>query len=76
MTAPDHLADVRALRTMTGRGDTRLDDLHAAARRLESITSTWRTFGVRPSTLTDAANLVEGLRRSIAELREAAHDAS
>ena len=76
MAAPDHLAAVRGMRALAGRNDVRVDDLHAAVRRLESIVGSWRTFGVRPASLIDAANLVEGLRRSIVELREAPHDAS
>lgn len=65
----DHLAQVRQLRALAGNSDQRIDDLQAAVRRLDSIVSAWRTFGPRPRSLQDAAMLVEGLQRSIRDLR-------
>ena len=66
---PDHLADVRALRSLAGKADDRLDDLQGAIRRFDTIVGTWRTFGIRPRSLADAEVLVEGLRRALVNLR-------
>ena len=69
MNSSDHLADVRHLRTLAGNQDGRIADMQAAVRRLDGIVTNWRTFGPRPRSLQDAENAVEGLRRSLIELR-------
>lgn len=81
----DHLADVRRIRQLVGADDN-LEGMHAAARRLESIICEWRTlFPPRPRSVQDAENTLEGLRRSLMELkrargleatREGSHDAA
>ncbi|WP_092409755.1 hypothetical protein [Dokdonella immobilis] len=69
MSAVDHLAQVRQLRALAGNQDQRIVDLQSAIRRLDSIVTNWQTFGPRPRSLQDAELIVEGLRRSIADLR-------
>jgi hypothetical protein len=68
----DHLAQVRALRTLAGNTrpmDTLIADVLVAARRLEGIVGQWPTFPPRQRTILDAEHTIEGLRRSIADLR-------
>lgn len=68
MTAPDHLAQLRALAGSRPQ-DQLVAELHGAAQRLEVLTRQWLTFPPRPSTITDAEHTVEGLRRGMIELR-------
>lgn len=71
MTGPDHLADVARLRALAGTrpNDEVIAGMHTGAQRLESLIGQWRTFPPRPSTITDAENTVEGIRRALIELR-------
>jgi hypothetical protein len=72
MSVPDHMAQVRALRNLAGDTrptDTLLADMLVAARRLEGIVSQWATFAPRPRTIIDAEHMIEGLRRSLADLQ-------
>jgi hypothetical protein len=71
MTA-DHLAQVGQLRALAGvtrPTDALTAEMLTGARRLESIVAQWQAFPPRARTLDDAANAIEGLRRSIGELR-------
>lgn len=71
MNAVDHLAEVRAMRALAGTrpSDEVIAGMHTGAQRLESLTRQWLTFPPRPSTITDAENTVEGIRRALIELR-------
>jgi len=46
-----------------------LNDAHAAAQRLSIATRSWPTFLPGTPALDEAANVVEGLRRTLCELR-------
>ncbi len=68
----DHLAQVRQLRALSGvhrDQDAVLADMLVGARRIESILIQAQTFPLRPRTLQDLENSLEGLRRSAIELR-------
>lgn len=75
MNAVDHLAEVRAMRALAGNQDQRITDLQAAVRRLDSIVTNWQVFGPRPRSMQDAETIIEGMRRSLIDLRvEAGND--
>jgi hypothetical protein len=68
------LAQVRQLRSLAGReDDPRIVDMHASARRLESLIANWRTFPPRVATLADAQSTLDGLSQSLSDLRGALH---
>ena len=70
--APDHLGQVRQLRTLAGAirpTDALLADMLTGARRSVSILEQLQMFPIRTATLQDLELGVEGLRRSIAELK-------
>jgi hypothetical protein len=70
MSAPvNHLADVGRLRSLAGKSDDRISGLIEAARRLESTFSAWRTFGPQRQSLADAEMSIEGMRRTLIDLR-------
>jgi hypothetical protein len=72
MTGPDHLAAIHHLRQLAGNArptDALIADMLVAARRLESLVAQWQAFPPRPRTLQDAENAIEGLSRSLADLR-------
>ncbi len=46
-----------------------LEDAHAAAERLSLSSRSWSTFMPNRAALEEAANVVEGLRRTICELQ-------
>lgn len=67
----DHLEQVRQLRALAGKRtqDDLIIEMHSGAALLESTLSRWRTFDPRRTSINDVEVLLEGLRRSLRELR-------
>lgn len=73
MNAPDHMAQVRQLRALAGPRpvDNLVADMRSGVSALDTIVGRWGVFPPRPSTMADADALVEGLKRTLVELRHA-----
>ena len=63
------LQQVRQLRVLAGTNDSRIDDMYAAASRLRSIIEGWQAFPPRAANLLDAEYILDGLCRSLAEIK-------